>query len=134
MYPKWHIYILVGSHPPHPDKMAFPKTFDTFLPSNKDLFGLAKIKPDYVSLETLRSVPLDPAHAASLEYARKIMPHEVFLHSIRCYYFALAILRNGFPSETRAPADHLRGAQPAELPPTWAGRPLPRATRTSPPG
>ncbi|KAF8145958.1 hypothetical protein K438DRAFT_1991232 [Mycena galopus ATCC 62051] len=81
--------------------MPFPKTFDAYLPSNgKDLFDLAKIKPDYVPFETLRSVPLDPAHAASLEYARKITPHEGFLHSIRSYYFALAILHNGFPSET----------------------------------
>ncbi|KAF8185783.1 hypothetical protein K438DRAFT_1973631 [Mycena galopus ATCC 62051] len=82
--------------------MFFPKQFDTLLPSNnKDLFELAKIKPDYVSFETLRSVPLDPAHAASLEYARKITPYEGFIHLIQCYYFALAILHNGFPSATQ---------------------------------
>ncbi|KAJ7806544.1 hypothetical protein B0H14DRAFT_3767777 [Mycena olivaceomarginata] len=81
--------------------MPFQKTFDAFVPCNsKNLFALAKLKPDYVSFETLRSVPLDPAHAASLEYARKITPHEGFIHSIRCYYFALAILYNGFPSAT----------------------------------
>ncbi|KAJ6481919.1 hypothetical protein C8R45DRAFT_1215711 [Mycena sanguinolenta] len=81
--------------------MPFPKTFDAYVPSNTmDLFGLAKIKPDYVSFETLRSVPLDAAHTASLEYAKKITPPEAFLHSIRCYYFSLAILHNGFPSET----------------------------------
>ncbi|KAJ6481935.1 hypothetical protein C8R45DRAFT_1151140 [Mycena sanguinolenta] len=81
--------------------MPFPKTFDAYVPSNtKELFGLAKFKPDYVSFETLRSVPLDPAHTASFEYAQKITPHEGFLHSIRCYYFALAMLHNGFPSQT----------------------------------
>ncbi|KAF7373931.1 hypothetical protein MSAN_00605500 [Mycena sanguinolenta] len=81
--------------------MPFPKTFDAYLPSNyKELFGLAKFKPDYVPFETLRAVPLDPAHTASFEYAKKITPHEGFIHSIRCYYFALAILHNGFPSET----------------------------------
>ncbi|KAF7366320.1 hypothetical protein MSAN_00888200 [Mycena sanguinolenta] len=55
--------------------MPFPKTFDAYVPSNTmDLFGLAKIKPDYVPFETLRSVPLDPAHTTSLEYAKKITP------------------------------------------------------------
>ncbi|KAF8145969.1 hypothetical protein K438DRAFT_1991242 [Mycena galopus ATCC 62051] len=78
--------------------MPFPKTFDAYVPSNgKDLFALAKFKPDYVSFETLRAVPLDPAHAASFEYAKKMTPHEGFIHSIRCYYFALAMLHNGFP-------------------------------------
>ncbi|KAF7342171.1 hypothetical protein MVEN_01804900 [Mycena venus] len=81
--------------------MPFPKTFDAYVPSNQqELFALAKIKPDYVPFESLRSIPLDPAHTASFEYAKKITPHEGFLHSIRCYYFALAILHNGFPSGT----------------------------------
>ncbi|KAJ7481891.1 hypothetical protein FB451DRAFT_1556064 [Mycena latifolia] len=81
--------------------MPFPKTFDAYVPSSlPELFALAKLKPDYVSFETLRAVPLDPAHAASFEYAKKITPHYGFLHSLRCYYFALTILYNGFPSET----------------------------------
>ncbi|KAJ7616356.1 hypothetical protein DFH06DRAFT_1365537 [Mycena polygramma] len=81
--------------------MVFPKTFDAYVPSNaQELFALAKVTADYVPFETLRSVPLDPAHAASLEYSRKITPHEGFIHSIRCYYFALAMLHNGFPSGT----------------------------------
>ncbi|KAJ6527622.1 hypothetical protein DFH09DRAFT_1186586 [Mycena vulgaris] len=81
--------------------MPFPKTFDAYVPSNlQELFALAKLKPDYVSFETLRAVPLDPEHTASLEYAKKITPHSGFIHCIRCYYFALAILYNGFPSET----------------------------------
>ncbi|KAF8156209.1 hypothetical protein K438DRAFT_1986976 [Mycena galopus ATCC 62051] len=81
--------------------MPFPETFDAYLPSNgKGLFEPPKIRPDYVSFETLRAVPLDPAHTASLEYARETTPHEAFIHSIRCYYFAVAILHNGFPSQT----------------------------------
>jgi cyanamide hydratase family protein with HD domain len=81
--------------------MPFPKTFDAYVPSNmQEFFGLTKFKPDYVSFEALRSVPLDPAHTASFEYAKKITPHEGFVHSVRSYYFALAILHNGFPSET----------------------------------
>ncbi|KAK7042164.1 hypothetical protein R3P38DRAFT_3309563 [Favolaschia claudopus] len=59
--------------------MSFPKTFDAYVPTNvDDFFALAKVDPKYVSLDTLRS----------------------FVHSIRCYYFALAILYSGFPSET----------------------------------
>ncbi|KAJ6469123.1 hypothetical protein C8R47DRAFT_797141 [Mycena vitilis] len=81
--------------------MHFPKTFDAYVPSNmQEFFDLAKISPNYVPFETLRAVPLDPAHAASFEYAKKITPHEGFIHSVRSYYFALAILYNGFPSET----------------------------------
>ncbi|KAJ7616362.1 hypothetical protein DFH06DRAFT_110270 [Mycena polygramma] len=83
------------------DNMPFPKTFDAYVPSNmQEFFTLAKINPNYVPFETLRAVPLDSAHAASFEYAKKITPHEGFIHSIRSYYFALAILYNGFPSET----------------------------------
>ncbi|KAJ7303079.1 hypothetical protein DFH08DRAFT_986692 [Mycena albidolilacea] len=73
--------------------MPFPKTFDAYVPSNPpDLFALANIKPDYVSLETLRAVSLDAAHAASYEYAKKITPHERSTHPTRCHYPALAIL------------------------------------------
>ncbi|KAJ6537286.1 hypothetical protein DFH09DRAFT_1400967 [Mycena vulgaris] len=81
--------------------MPFPKTVDAYVPCNiQEFFALAKLKPDYVPFETLRAVPLDPAHAASFEYAKKIVPHFGFIHSIRCYYFALAVLHNGFPSGT----------------------------------
>ncbi|KAJ7443881.1 hypothetical protein B0H11DRAFT_2291371 [Mycena galericulata] len=81
--------------------MPFPQTFDAYLPSNTaQLFALAKFNPAYVPLDTLRAVPLDPAHATSFEYAKKITPPEGFLHSIRCYYFALALLHSGFPSGT----------------------------------
>ncbi|KAF8145965.1 hypothetical protein K438DRAFT_1944846 [Mycena galopus ATCC 62051] len=81
--------------------MPLPKTFDAYVPSNvQEFFALAKVKADYVPFETLRAVPLDPEHSASFQYAQKITPHEGFIHSIRCYYFALAMLHNGFPSGT----------------------------------
>ncbi|KAJ7321826.1 hypothetical protein DFH08DRAFT_888694 [Mycena albidolilacea] len=81
--------------------MSFLKTFDAYVPSNvQEFFALAKVNPEYVPFETLRTIPLDPEHTASFEYAKKITPHAGFIHSIRCYYFALAILRNGFPSGT----------------------------------
>ncbi|KAJ7481927.1 hypothetical protein FB451DRAFT_1444687 [Mycena latifolia] len=82
--------------------MPFAKTYDAYLPSSfPDFLSLAsKLKPDYVPFETLSAVPLDPEHAASFDYAQKITPHTGFIHSIRCYYFALALLYNGFPSET----------------------------------
>ncbi|KAJ7177618.1 hypothetical protein C8R46DRAFT_1346056 [Mycena filopes] len=81
--------------------MPFPKTFDAYVPSDfAALFALGKFKPEYVLLDTLRSVPLDPAHQASFDYSKKITPHEGFLHSIRTYYFSLALLHGGFPSAT----------------------------------
>ncbi|KAJ7226935.1 hypothetical protein GGX14DRAFT_510454 [Mycena pura] len=81
--------------------MPFPKTFDAYVPSDtQKFFTLAKLKPEYVPLETLRAVPLDPEHTASFDYAKKITPPAGFAHCIRCYYFSLAILHNGFPSGT----------------------------------
>ncbi|KAJ7481902.1 hypothetical protein FB451DRAFT_1444654 [Mycena latifolia] len=81
--------------------MPFPKTFDAYVPSSmQEFFFLAKLKPDYVSFETLQAIPLDSAHTASSEYSKKITPPSGFMHSVRCYYLALAILYNGFPSDT----------------------------------
>ncbi|KAJ7481945.1 hypothetical protein FB451DRAFT_1130376 [Mycena latifolia] len=81
--------------------MPFAKTYDAFVPSSyQEFLALATFKPDYVAFETLRAVPLDPAHAASFEFSKKITPHYGFIHSIRCYYFSLALLYNGFPSGT----------------------------------
>ncbi|KAF8168801.1 hypothetical protein K438DRAFT_1983661 [Mycena galopus ATCC 62051] len=78
-----------------------PKTFDAFVPRNfLELFDLAKIRPDYISFDALRAVPLDDAHVAATTYAEKHLPNSAFAHSLRTYYFALAILHNGFPSET----------------------------------
>ncbi|KAJ7159015.1 hypothetical protein C8R43DRAFT_357934 [Mycena crocata] len=89
--------------PPHYSTtiMPFHKTFDAYVPSNnQQFFALAKLKPDFVAFDTLRAVPLDPEHKASFEYSKKITPPSGFVHTVRCYYFALAMLHNGFPSGT----------------------------------
>ncbi|KAJ6558832.1 hypothetical protein DFH09DRAFT_1485929 [Mycena vulgaris] len=81
---------------------AFLPNIRRLVPSNlTDFFAPANIKPDYVPFETLRAaVPLDAAHAATFEYAKRITPAFGFTHVLRCLYFALAILYNGFPSGT----------------------------------
>ncbi|KAJ7057257.1 hypothetical protein C8F01DRAFT_1257172 [Mycena amicta] len=67
--------------------MALPETFDAY--------------PTYVPFDTLhRAVPLDSEHTASFEHSKNLVPHEGFIHSIRCFYFALGILYSGFPSKT----------------------------------
>ncbi|KAJ6556876.1 hypothetical protein DFH09DRAFT_1317809 [Mycena vulgaris] len=79
-------------------------------------FALANIKPDYVPFETLRvAVPLDAAHAASFEYAKRITPAFGFTHVLRCLYFAFAILYNGFPSGTPGELTHPAHAMTFEL-------------------
>ncbi|KAJ6554337.1 hypothetical protein B0H19DRAFT_1153200 [Mycena capillaripes] len=81
--------------------MPFPKTFDAYVPSSApEFFALAQLKPDYVPFKTLRSIPLDAEHTASFEYSKKLTPPSGFNHTLRCYYIALAILHNGFPSAT----------------------------------
>ncbi|KAF8201286.1 hypothetical protein K438DRAFT_2015622 [Mycena galopus ATCC 62051] len=82
--------------------MAFPSTFDAYVPSNgPDFLALSNIKPVYVPFETLNAVPIDPAaHAASFAYAQRLTPPAVFVHVLRCFYFALALLYTGFPSGT----------------------------------
>ncbi|KAF7319252.1 hypothetical protein HMN09_00262700 [Mycena chlorophos] len=82
--------------------MSLPATFDAYVPSNlKQFFALAKLQPTYVAFSSLHNtVPADAEHAASLDYSRKMVPHEGFLHSLRCYYFALGILYGGFPSNS----------------------------------
>ncbi|KAJ7492959.1 hypothetical protein B0H11DRAFT_975469 [Mycena galericulata] len=81
--------------------MSFPQTFDAYVPSNtSELLRLSNIRPDYVPFETLNAVPLDPVAAASFAYAKRLTPPAVFLHVLRTFYFALALLYNGFPSGT----------------------------------
>ncbi|KAF7331010.1 hypothetical protein MVEN_02441300 [Mycena venus] len=81
--------------------MPFPQTFDAYVPSNTlDFLALSKIKPDYVPFETLNAVPLDIAAPATFAYAKRLTPPAVFLHVLRTFYFALALLYNGFPSGT----------------------------------
>ncbi|KAF7307614.1 hypothetical protein MIND_00556600 [Mycena indigotica] len=82
--------------------VSLPETFDAYVPSNlKALFQLARLIPTYVSFDTLQeAVPLDAEHASSFDYSKELVPHEGFIHSIRCFYFALGILYSGFPSNT----------------------------------
>ncbi|KAJ7492961.1 hypothetical protein B0H11DRAFT_2191039 [Mycena galericulata] len=90
-----------GGELQNPTKMPFPQTFDAYVPSNTlDILALSNIKPDYVPFETLNAVPLDAAAAASFAYAKRITPPAVFIHVLRTFYFALALLYNGFPSGT----------------------------------
>ncbi|KAJ6482465.1 hypothetical protein C8R45DRAFT_1099751 [Mycena sanguinolenta] len=59
--------------------MTFPSTFDAYVPSNGlDFFAVSNFTPTYVPLT----------------------PPATFLHVIRCFYFALALLYTGFPSGT----------------------------------
>ncbi|TFY79784.1 hypothetical protein EWM64_g4230 [Hericium alpestre] len=81
--------------------MTFPVEVDAFVPRDFKEFSLrSKIRPAYISLSTLQSLPLDAKHAASREYALKIVEPSLYRHSERCYLFALAIAANGFPSGT----------------------------------
>ncbi|KAJ7492958.1 hypothetical protein B0H11DRAFT_2228283 [Mycena galericulata] len=81
--------------------MSCPQTFDAYVPSDTPNFlSLSSIRPDYVPFETLNAVPLDPVAAASFAYAKRLTPSAVFLHVLRTFYFALALLYTGFPSGT----------------------------------
>nr|GAT47098.1 predicted protein [Mycena chlorophos] len=81
--------------------MAFPQTFDAYVPSDwPKLFAQAKITPTYIPFETLKAIPLDAEHDASKIYAERLTPPRGFAHSSRAYYFSLAILANGYPSNT----------------------------------
>ncbi|KAJ7883554.1 hypothetical protein B0H14DRAFT_2702215 [Mycena olivaceomarginata] len=78
------------------------RAFDAFVPSNgPEFLAASTIQPTYVPFTTLSAVPIDTAaHAASFAYAKKLSPPGVFLHVVRCFYFALALLYTGFPSGT----------------------------------
>ncbi|KAJ7847804.1 hypothetical protein B0H14DRAFT_3674664 [Mycena olivaceomarginata] len=79
------------------ETMSNPKTFDAFVPSNfPDFLALAKIRPDYISFDALRSVPIDDAHKAATAYTENHLATSAFDHSLRTYYFALAVMHNGF--------------------------------------
>ncbi|KAJ7321856.1 hypothetical protein DFH08DRAFT_941786 [Mycena albidolilacea] len=81
--------------------MSTPKTFDAFVPSNlPDFLASAEIRPDYISFDALRAVPIDNAHKAATTYTEQHLATSAFAHSLRTYYFALAIMHNGFPSGT----------------------------------
>ncbi|KAJ7803756.1 hypothetical protein B0H14DRAFT_2886875 [Mycena olivaceomarginata] len=82
--------------------MTFPSAFDAFVPSNgPDFLAVSTIQPDYVPFTILSAVPINTAaHAASFAYSKKLTPPASFLHVLRCFYFALALLYTGFPSGT----------------------------------
>ncbi|KAF7328836.1 hypothetical protein MVEN_02513000 [Mycena venus] len=81
--------------------MPFPKTFDAFITANFSHFlESAQIRPNYISFNTLQFIPLDDAHKDVAKYTEKLLPNLAFGHSVRAYYFALAMLHNGFPSGT----------------------------------
>ncbi|KAJ7603516.1 hypothetical protein DFH06DRAFT_366912 [Mycena polygramma] len=82
--------------------MPFTKTFDAYVPSDgKEFFAVANFKPDYVPLTDLQAaVTLDASHTASFALAEKITPPATFAHCSRVYFFGLAMLYNGFPSQT----------------------------------
>lgn len=81
--------------------MPFSKTFDAYVPSDgKEFFQVAKFVPNYVPLAELQAVALDDAHRASFALAEKVTPPATFAHCSRVYFFGLAMLYNGFPSES----------------------------------
>ncbi|KAJ7617225.1 hypothetical protein FB45DRAFT_1104466 [Roridomyces roridus] len=81
--------------------MVFSSTYDAFVPSNYTQFFSLGIQPHYVPFNTLNAsfIP-DLAQQASFTYAKRFTPPTVFLHCLRVFYFGLAMLYNGFPSQT----------------------------------
>jgi hypothetical protein len=81
--------------------MPFLKTYDAYVPSDgKEFFRTAKFVPNYVPLTELQAVTLDAPHHASFALAEKLTPPATFVHCSRVYFFGLAMLYNGFPSQT----------------------------------
>ncbi|KAF7366340.1 hypothetical protein MSAN_00890400 [Mycena sanguinolenta] len=81
--------------------MPFTKTYDAYVPSDgKEFFTLANFVPNYVPLAELQAIPLDDAHRDSCALAEKITPPATFVHCSRVYFFGIAMLYNGFPSES----------------------------------
>ncbi|KAJ3887467.1 hypothetical protein GG344DRAFT_68800 [Lentinula edodes] len=81
--------------------MPVPDTFDAFVPSNfADLFATAEIPP-YIGLTELRELERNVVNKFQPSYlhAQKLCSKMILDHSLRCYYFALAILQS-FPSKT----------------------------------
>ncbi|TFY72943.1 hypothetical protein EVG20_g62 [Dentipellis fragilis] len=81
--------------------MSFPETVDAYVP--RDIVPFLQhstIQPTYVPLSTLRSISLDDTLLASRIYATRITEPTLYAHAERCYLFSLAILANGFPSNT----------------------------------
>ncbi|KAF7292494.1 hypothetical protein MKEN_01473600 [Mycena kentingensis (nom. inval.)] len=82
-------------------KVALPATFDAYVPTNISQL-MRRLSPVYVPFTELQAIPAGHARErkASFDLAERLVPPESFLHSIRCYYFALGTLYSGFPSGT----------------------------------
>ncbi|KAF7439920.1 hypothetical protein PC9H_000257 [Pleurotus ostreatus] len=81
--------------------MSLNATYDAYVPSSfKEFFAKAKFQPAYTPFNDIRLKTLTPAQQSSFDLAQKITVPGMFHHSIRCFYFSLLMLRNGFPSNT----------------------------------
>ncbi|KAF7330094.1 hypothetical protein MKEN_00273800 [Mycena kentingensis (nom. inval.)] len=82
-------------------KVALPPTFDAYVPTNISQL-MPRLSPVYVPFAELQAIPAGHPRErnASFDLAERLVPPESFLHSIRCYYFALGTLYSGFPSGT----------------------------------
>jgi cyanamide hydratase family protein with HD domain len=82
--------------------MPLPETFDAFVPSNfASLLTRANFHPSHIRLAELKELDdsLMP-FKKSFELAEKLYTQTLLDHCLRTYYFALAVLNNGFPSNT----------------------------------
>ncbi|KAF5353033.1 hypothetical protein D9757_011855 [Collybiopsis confluens] len=82
--------------------MSLPETVDAFVPSNfQDLLTQGHFRPAHIELSELQKLDssLD-IFKSTLELSKKLYSQTLLNHCFRCFYFALAILRNGFPSNT----------------------------------
>lgn len=82
--------------------MPLPQTFDAFVPSNfGQLVARANFAPAYVSLEELKTFDAMAAEfQKSYELTKKLSAEIILSHCVRMYYYSLAILHSGFPSNT----------------------------------
>lgn len=82
--------------------MPLPQTFDAFVPSNfGQLVARANFKPTYISLEELKTFDaIAVEFQKSYELSKKLYPEVILSHCVRMYYYSLAILHSGFPSNT----------------------------------
>ncbi|KIK63991.1 hypothetical protein GYMLUDRAFT_241215 [Collybiopsis luxurians FD-317 M1] len=82
--------------------MPLPEKFDAFVPSNfVELLAQSNFQPAPLKLAELRELDSSiVTFGSSLKLAEKLYSQLLFNHCQRCYYFALAILSNGFPSNS----------------------------------
>ncbi|KAJ3986413.1 hypothetical protein F5890DRAFT_995248 [Lentinula detonsa] len=90
--------------------MALPETFDAFVPTNFADFFARVDTPTHIGLTELRELEDDVVNSfeISYKYAEKLCSQTILDHSLRCYYFSLAMLHN-FPSNTPSVPQISRG-------------------------